>query len=172
MKIYTKTGDRGTTALFGGKRVSKYDPQIEASGALDEATSFIGSAISAMSDPSDKDFLSSIQHDLYAIMGYLAGAPFKKKEIETKTHQFEKKIDEIDKSLPPLTRFILPQGSEVASRIHISRAIIRSAERRVVAYISTKDQNDQDTSILQYLNRLSDLFFMLARKYSEKDVLT
>lgn len=172
MSIYTKTGDRGTTATFGGKRVTKYDPQIEASGALDEATSFIGMAIAAIEDGKDTQLLTGIQGDLYAIMGYLAGATFKEKNIGMQITVFEKVIDSLDTSLPPLTRFLLPQGSEPTTRLHVARAVTRSAERRVVAYISSKEQNSSDVIVLQYLNRLSDLLFMLARKYAEKEVLT
>ena len=172
MSIYTKTGDTGTTATFGGKRVAKYDPQIEATGALDEVTSFIGFALASINDQQDKAMLSAIQEDLYSIMAYLADGPFKQQTIEKNIVRCEQLIDSLEKSLPKLTRFILPQGSEASSRIHIVRAITRSAERRVVAYISTRDEKDYDTVVLKYLNRLSDLFFMLARKYSEQEILT
>ncbi len=172
MSIYTKTGDTGTTATFGGKRVSKYDSQIEACGALDEATSFIGLVIASMDKTVDVVFLSSIQEDLYMIMGYLADAPLKEKVLIKKISIIEEKIDVIDSALPPLTRFILPQGSEITSRIHVARVITRSAERRVVAYISSRTSQSADGFVLQYLNRLSDYLFMLARSYTEKEILT
>ncbi len=172
MSIYTKTGDLGTTATFGGKRVTKCDLQIEAGGALDEATSFIGLVITSISGKEDVALLSGIQEDLYAIMAYLAGGPFEEQKIIKKTVVFEKLIDELESSLPKLTRFILPQGSEQSARIHVSRAVVRSAERRVVAYLCTQKQRNQDPYVLQYLNRLSDLLFMIARKYTEREILT
>lgn len=172
MSIYTKTGDTGTTATFGGKRVDKFDPQIEACGALDETTSFIGLIIAIIEDTEDVQMLSDIQEDLYTIMGFLADAPLHEDFLTKRISLFEKRIDTIEKSLPKLTRFILPQGGEISARIHVARAIARSAERRVVAYVKNRQQKVDDSYILQYINRLSDFLFMLARKYSEKEILT
>jgi cob(I)alamin adenosyltransferase len=106
-------------------------------------------------------------------MAYLSGAPLKKEALKKAIPEFEKEIDTIDKQLPKLSRFILPQGSEATSRLHIARAMIRSAERSTVYFISQKlEQTDQDQLIVQYLNRLSDLFFMLARKFSGEEKTT
>lgn len=173
MSIYTKTGDKGQTSIFGGKRVSKADAQVEAYGAVDEATCFIGLAHEALDDAPTKKFITDIQLNLYKIMAYLSGAPLKGKELEDHIAVFEKEIDSITSALPKLTRFILPQGSEATARLHTARAMIRSAERRVVAYISTKEkQTEEDLISVQYLNRLSDLFFMLARKFSHDEKVT
>ncbi len=173
MAIYTKTGDTGTTATFGGNRVQKYDPQIEACGALDEATSFLGMVISVIKKEQDIKLLSDIQEDLYMVMGYIAGAPVQGKTLIDRIKHVETIIDTLEKQLPKLTRFILPQGTEITSRIHVARAITRSAERRVVAYIAlNKTHTEDDSVVLQYLNRLSDLLFMFARKYAETDILT
>lgn len=172
MSIYTKTGDTGTTATFGGKRIAKYDPQIEACGALDEASSFIGWVISSLSDSTDITLLSSIQEDLYSIMAYIADGPLKEAALRKKLSHFENYIDKLEESLPKLTRFVLPQGTESTSRFHVTRTMVRSAERRVVAYLASRDTTKQDSIIMQYLNRLSDVLFILARRYSEKEVLT
>ena len=158
MSITTKTGDKGSTGLFGGRRVKKYDLQVEAYGAIDEATCFIGSAFEVIDNKDVKELI---------IMGYLADAGMKSLEVEKHLKVVEKEIQKLEKSLPKLTRFILPQGSEQTSRLQIARASIRSAERRVVSFIDQKgEETKDDILILQYLNRLSDLFFMLARKYA------
>lgn len=170
MSIYTKTGDTGKTALFGGKRVWKYDPQVEAYGIADEASCFIGLAIESIQDNVVKEVLSDIQLDLYVIMAYLSGAALQKNKLLEHIQKMEETIDELDKSLPKLTRFVLPQGSESTVRLHIARAKVRSAERRIVEYVEQKKkQTDDDSLIIQYGNRLSDFLFMLARKYAEHE---
>ncbi len=173
MPIYTKTGDKGTTSLFGGKRVSKYDIQIEAYGSIDEATCFIGSVYELLSDKQTKGLLTEIQFNLYKIMAYLSGAVLQETELSSHITVLENQIDYLEQSLPKLTRFILPQGSEAASRIHIARSIIRRAERRVIEYVdSKKKRTPVDDVCIRYLNRLSDFFFMLARKYTEEEKIT
>ncbi len=173
MAIYTKTGDKGQTGLFGGKRVSKADPQVEAYGAIDEVTCFIGSAYESLDDDAIKALLTDIQLNLYKIMAYLSGAKLSVEDLEKHIKVFEQEIDYLDKKLPKLTRFILPQGGEACSRLHIARAMIRSAERRVVSYLSGKnEQTEADLATVQYLNRLSDLFFMLARRFSNEEKIT
>ncbi|MGB4965613.1 MAG: cob(I)yrinic acid a,c-diamide adenosyltransferase [Microgenomates group bacterium] len=161
MSIYTKTGDKGETSLFGKTRVSKSDPTINACGTIDELESFIGLVISKLSSTEDKELLTEIQTNLYKIMGYLVGA--RKGEMVTLSDvkALEKRIDTIQDRVPKLTRFILPQGTEVSSWFHVLRAISRRAERSIVAL-----EIDNEI-ILQYINRLSDLFFMLARQYNE-----
>jgi cob(I)alamin adenosyltransferase len=167
MSITTKTGDKGSTGLFGGRRVKKYDLQVEAYGAIDEATCFIGSAFEVIDNEGIKKLISDIQYQLYVIMGYLADAGMRAQEVDAHLNIVEKEIEYLEKSLPKLTRFILPQGSEQTSRLQIARAMIRSAERRVVAFIDQKtEQTADDILILKYLNRLSDLFFMLSRRYA------
>jgi cob(I)alamin adenosyltransferase len=170
MSITTKTGDTGETGLFGGRRVKKYDPQVEAYGAVDEATCFIGSAHDVMKDPDIKKLISDIQMNLYVVMAYLADAKLARSSLESHLTTLETEIEELENLLPKLTRFILPQGSEETSRLHIARAMVRSAERRVIAFIDTKkQQTDDDSLVIRYLNRLSDLFFMLARKFSPSE---
>ena len=173
MSIYTKTGDKGKTALFGGKRVWKYDLQVEAYGITDEASCFIGLAIESMEKIEDRQFLSDIQMDLYSIMAYLSGASLSKQKLGTNISEMEKQIDSLDKSLPKLARFVLPQGSEATARLHIARAIVRSAERRIVEYVEQqKGPSAEDSLILQYINRLSDFLFMLARKFNSSETVT
>lgn len=178
MKIYTKTGDLGETGVLTGKRIPKSELVIEVNGALDEATSFIGWAREQVEDEKVRDMLSQIQHDLYEIMGYLAGALLDVKKYEAKVTQFEKQIDVMTAALPPLKRFILPQGSEATTRLHIARTTVRSAERRVVRYVREKTKyaesktNQNDLLMIKYLNRLSDLFFTLSRKYAQIEKIT
>lgn len=173
MSIYTKTGDTGQTSLFGGNRISKANPQVEAYGAVDEATCFIGFARESLDEESMRALLTDIQQNLYKIMGYLAGAKSSLEDLNSHISIFEQEIDHIDSSLPKLTRFILPQGGEPAVRLQIARSMIRSAERRIVAFISQKkEQTETDLLIVRYINRLSDLFFMLARKFSNEEKLT
>ena len=173
MGIYTKTGDKGTTALFGGKRVSKYNPQVEAYGAIDEVTCFIGFAIESLTDKEIKSFLTEIQLDLYSIMAYLSGGPFKSDISKKHIIDMEKLIDSLEKELPKLTRFVLPQGSESTARMHLARAVVRSTERRIVEFIESKEsQSSNDLLAIKYVNRLSDFLFMLARKYNTSEKLT
>ncbi|OGK19903.1 ATP:cob(I)alamin adenosyltransferase [Candidatus Roizmanbacteria bacterium RIFCSPHIGHO2_02_FULL_37_13b] len=175
MSIYTKTGDDGTTALFGGKRVKKYDNQIEAYGSVDELSSHIGLVISKLKDKKNKDLLTLIQKDLHTMMGALGGAKTDLEERGKHVAVFEKEIDLIDKKLPKLTRFILPQGGEVASLFHIARTVCRRAERNVVHFFSNNRTIEQSSHkiIVQYLNRLSDFLFMMARLYGKgKEIVT
>ncbi|MBI4008878.1 cob(I)yrinic acid a,c-diamide adenosyltransferase [Candidatus Roizmanbacteria bacterium] len=168
MSIYTRTGDKGTTSLFGGKRVYKSDPQVEAYGSVDELNSFIGLAISKSKNKEEKAFLTSIQQDLYIIMSYLSGAKVNLKSIGIKVARFEKEIDKIEKLLPKLSLFILPGGNEISSWFHILRVICRRAERNVVRISSNYEPRTTNYElILKYLNRLSDLFFILARWHNK-----
>lgn len=161
MSIYTKTGDGGETSLFGKTRVSKSDPTINACGTIDELESFIGLVISKLQSTEDKELLTTIQTNLYKIMGYLVGA--RKGEMVTLSdvQALEKRIDAIQDTIPKLTHFILPQGTEVSAWFHVLRAITRRAERAIVSL------DIEDEIVLQYINRLSDLFFMLARQYNK-----
>ncbi|OGK42043.1 ATP:cob(I)alamin adenosyltransferase [Candidatus Roizmanbacteria bacterium RIFCSPLOWO2_01_FULL_35_13] len=172
MPIYTKTGDKGTTALFGGKRVSKADLQVEAYGSVDELTSYIGLVNSKIKNQKAKLFLIEVQKDLYKIMGYLAGSKSNIKYLDGRVKDFENKIDEIDKKLPRLTKFILPGGSELSSWFHVLRTVCRRSERSVIRYSESLEIGNWKLEIIRYLNRLSDLFFTLARSHNKgKDAL-
>jgi cob(I)alamin adenosyltransferase len=173
VKIYTKTGDDGKTSLLGGERVSKNSDRIEAYGTVDELNSFIGLAITEVHDPGVKKLLIKIQNQLF-ILGSDLAAPKTNKtsklKIQRVTPKFykeiEKAIDNFDSQLVSLKNFILPGGSKSASLLHICRTITRRAERKVVAL---KDKVIAVDNIIIFLNRLSDLFFVLARyenKYS------
>jgi cob(I)alamin adenosyltransferase len=148
MPIYTRTGEDGTTSLFGGKRVSKSDPRVDLYGSIDELNSWIGFI--------NDSRLTEIQHDLFTIGSILAGWHGDLKTIEPRIHQMELWIDEMDKKLPELKHFILPGGSRRAAQVHITRTVCRRAERIAVS-------QHADSLIIKYLNRLSDLLFTLAR---------
>ena len=167
MKIYTKTGDKGETGLFGGERISKSSPRIEAYGTVDELNSFIGLAITAVQDNSVKSLLSKIQNQLFIVGSDLAtpdSAEDIKKNI-TKTpkefyEEIEKSIDFFEENLEGLKNFIIPGGAKSASLLHVCRTIARRAERRVIALNSLEQING---NIVIFLNRLSDLLFVLSR---------
>ena len=167
MKIYTKGGDKGETGLFGGERVSKDSPRIEAYGTVDELNSFIGLALIEAKDKEVKKLLEKIQNTLF-VLGSDLSAPDNEKN---KSHnipriskinyvEIEKEIDKFDASLDGLRNFILPSGSKSAALLHICRTICRRAERKVVALNNIVNLNHD---IIILLNRLSDLFFVLAR---------
>lgn len=175
MSIYTKTGDKGTTSIYGGKRVSKDDLIIEASGSIDELSTFVGFVVNCLTDKKDSEFLIDIQKNLYLIMAYLSGAKIKLEQLSQETKKFEQLIDKYTSQLPKLNRFILNSGSKTASLFHMLRTTTRRCERRVVSYLkrSKKLNNENEKLILIYINRMSDLFFTFARKYSKnKEVLT
>ncbi len=164
MKIYTKSGDKGSTSLFGGTIVSKDDIQIEAYGTVDELNAFIGGLISSISDEALVKELEEIQPLLFDIGSHLASdgtstqyLPVLNPEM---TETLEKAIDLMTDKLPPLKSFIMPGGSVAVSQAHICRVVCRRAERRVTALANVKEVN---SLIIIYLNRLSDYFFVLAR---------
>lgn len=172
MAIYTRTGDKGTTSLFGGKRVSKIDLRIEASGSIDELTTYLGYVELKVKSEKVKVLLKETQRDLYQIMGFVAGAKIPIDNIKTRPKQFEQIIDNYSSKLPKLNRFILPGGTEASALFHILRVICRKAERRAVAAFSKK-LTTNESAILQYLNRLSDLFFIMARHFGKsKEIST
>lgn len=176
MPIYTRTGDKGTTSLWGGTRVSKSDPRVEAYASADELTSFIGFAVASIKAKKDKKTLLSIQKDLYLIMSYMAGAKVSIVYLEDRVKLFEQDIDQITSKLPKLNRFLLPGGTESGSRFHLSRIACRTAERRIISSLKKTGKsyrNGISTYVLPYINRLSDLLFTFARKYSKgKEMLT
>lgn len=167
MKIYTKTGDKGETGLFGGERVSKDSLRISAYGTVDELNSFIGYAITEVKDPGVKENLSLIQNYLFTIGSDLA-TPETEKNVklhiqrtpETFYKEIEKMIDKYESQLEELRNFILPGGSKSSALLHICRTVCRRAEREVVAL---KNSVTIGNNILIFLNRLSDLFFVLSR---------
>ena len=166
MPIYTKTGDDGTTALFGGDRVKKSDNRICAGGEIDELTSVLG-WVSISLDSDAQVLFTGIQKDLYHIMAVIAGSKQPVSQLKKQTVYFEKEIDRMEKALPKLTRFILPGGTEAASRLHVARAVCRRAERAAV-YVFNHDASPKESAeIIKYLNRLSDLLFTLARWYNK-----
>lgn len=167
MKIYTKTGDRGETGLFGGERVSKKSHRIEAYGTIDELNAFIGLAVIEVSDRSVKDLLQKIQNWLFSIGADLAtpdNEKTKKLNVFRTPEEYylyiEKEIDKYEGKLDELRNFILPGGTKGAALLHICRTITRRTERMVVALNSTVKIGN---NIIIFLNRLSDLFFVLAR---------
>lgn len=165
MPIYTRTGDSGTTSLFGGKRVLKSEELVNAYGSIDELNSWVGLIISEINIDHLKKLFSEIQSDLFTIGGNLAGGKTDLSALETRVPQMEVEIDVMDKELPELTNFILPGGCSGAAHVHIARNVCRRVERRVVA-LSQKRKIDQ--SIIKYLNRLSDLLFIVARYINNK----
>ena len=168
MKIYTRGGDAGETSLFGGGRVGKDDVRVVAMGDVDELNAVLGWAISGLPDAGVREKLESIQHDLFALGAELAtpepeggrtrpetpGLP------EGRTEELERWIDEGEASLTPLTAFVLPGGAAPAAALHLARTVCRRAERSVVRLSHV---SDVDARLVAYLNRLSDLLFVLAR---------
>lgn len=175
MKIYTKTGDSGTTALFGGSRVPKHHLRIESYGTVDELNSNIGMIRSYEIDAHSKNTLIQIQNHLFTIGATLATDPKRavlksgkerlniEKVNEEKIKLLEDEMDRMNQTLPPITHFILPGGSPLVSSCHIARTVCRRAERRATALA---EENEVDPLVIKYLNRLSDYLFVLARKLS------
>jgi len=170
VKIYTRTGDGGETGLFGGERVPKSHPRVEAYGQVDELNAAIGLALSLEPRSYCRDLLQTVQRDLFTIGAELA-APDPKKLDKTlrgrpligddEIRALEGAIDQHEATLPPLKQFILPGGVPKAAALHLARTVCRRAERAVVLL---KGEGDRSSPAVQvYLNRLSDLLFVLAR---------
>lgn len=168
MKIYTKRGDKGYTFLIGGEKVPKDDLRVEAYGTIDELSSFFGFACSRGEASEFSEILIKIQKELSKLMVILAtpsskrGKPISAHITQEDIKWIEDRIDEIEVKIPKLKSFILPGGSELASILHICRAITRRAERRVVSLKTKTDDNELDL-VITYLNRLGDLLFVMAR---------
>ncbi len=168
MKIYTKTGDSGDTGLFGGGRVSKDDPRVEAYGDVDELNAVLGLARSAELMPRIDEVLVPIQRDLFSIGALLATPDREKMQqhltkariSEERIAELEHAIDACDRELEPLQAFILPGGTQKAAALHVARTVCRRAERRV---IHLQREVEIPQIVVVYLNRLSDLLFTLAR---------
>lgn len=173
MKIYTKTGDKGKTSLFGGTRVPKYHLRIESYGTIDELNANIGLIRDQEIDTHSSKILLKIQNELFTLGAMLATPPEKEtlksgkerlnieKINNEKIELLETEMDTMNESLPPMTHFILPGGHTTVSYCHIARCICRRAER-ITTQLS--DESDINPQILMYLNRLSDYLFVLARK--------
>ena len=166
-KIYTRTGDDGTTGLVDGSRCPKHAARMEAIGAVDEANSAIGLAAVALADSPHRAVLLRVQNDLFDLGADIATpgdeftpSPMVLRMVEGQTAYLEQAIDRLNENLAPLTSFILPGGSEAAARVHVARASTRRAERKMVALAAEAPVNP---AALSYVNRLSDLLFVLAR---------
>ena len=158
-KIYTRTGDDGTTGLGDGSRVAKDDPRVDAYGTVDEANSAIGLVLATDLPEGIEALLTSVQHQLFDLGGELCipgHAAIQDADIEA----LERALDGYNADLPALKEFILPGGGEAAARCHLARTIVRRAERATVALARTETVRAEP---IRYLNRLSDLLFVLAR---------
>ena len=170
MKIYTKTGDSGTTSLLGGARVSKAHLRIEAYGTVDELNSFLGVLRDQPVNEKRLALLKEIQDRLFTLGAELATEPGKDKVVKpdllpSDIELLEKEMDEMEKDLEPLKNFILPGGHPSVSYAHVARCVCRRAERICIAL---NNESPVDSLVIQYLNRLSDFFFMLGRKIAQE----
>lgn len=175
MKIYTRTGDKGTTALFGGTRVPKHHIRIDSYGTIDELNSHLGLLRDQGIDPHSHEMLLKIQERLFTIGSILATDPEKAvlksgkerlnipKVTAEDIELLEKEMDSMNEELPPMTHFILPGGHQTVSFCHVARCVCRRGERLATALYELEPFDDM---VLQYLNRLSDYLFVLARKLS------
>jgi len=166
VKIYTKTGDSGETSLFDNTRVSKADARVDAYGEVDEVNACLGAARAAGVDADMSVLIEALQKDLFALGARLADPSARIAERVTKAaitdadvQRLEQVIDRLEATLPPLRRFILPGGSAAGALLHLARTVCRRAERRVIGLGATA----VDPTLIIYLNRLSDLLFVMAR---------
>ncbi|MDE6347503.1 MAG: cob(I)yrinic acid a,c-diamide adenosyltransferase [Bacteroides sp.] len=172
MKIYTKTGDKGTTSLVGGTRVPKTHVRLEAYGTVDELNAQLGLLVTYLLDQEDRTFLQQVQNSLFAIGSHLAtdrektglkaASIIRPEQVE----QLEREIDRLDVLLPPLSAFVLPGGSRGAAVCHVCRTVCRRAERRILALA---EQAEISSELLAYVNRLSDYLFILSRKMNQDE---
>lgn len=169
MRIYTKTGDAGETGLFDGTRISKADPRVDAYGEVDELNAWLGVARALGVSAEISDLLVEIQRDLFALGAQLAdprhkiAARVEKATLgDDRVTQLEQAIDRLEVTLPALRHFILAGGSPAGSMLHLARTVCRRAERRVVALEGV------DPIVIKYLNRLSDLLFVMARAVNRR----
>ena len=168
MKIYTRTGDAGNTGLFGGGRVPKNHPRVEAYGDVDELNAVLGVVRATEALPRIDEIIARVQRDLFSI-GALLATPDREKMAEhlekasiddARIAELERAIDDCERELDPLRSFILPGGTMKAASLHLARTVCRRAERRIVGL---GDDVEVPALVIRYLNRLSDLLFMLAR---------
>lgn len=170
MKIYTKTGDKGKTSLFGGTRVDKSHLRIDAYGTIDELNAHLGFLRDQVQNENDSDVLNKIQDQLFTIGALLASDPEKKKMKlpdlkEEDVFFLELEIDKIEEELPELKNFIIPGGHPVVSAAHIARTVCRRAERAIVLL---SVNSPVDAMLLEYINRLSDYLFVLGRHLAKE----
>lgn len=170
MKVYTKTGDKGSTALLGGTRVSKAHLRLEAYGTVDELNSYMGLLRDQEVNKDRSELLKQIQDRLFTLGAQLATAPDKNVRKVPDLHDsdlevLEKAIDQMEEELPPLKYFILPGGHQAVSFCHIARTVCRRTERATVAL---NEQEEVAEIMIRYLNRLSDYLFVLARKMGQE----
>ncbi|MDC6362773.1 MULTISPECIES: cob(I)yrinic acid a,c-diamide adenosyltransferase [Flavobacteriaceae] len=170
MKIYTKTGDQGTTALFTGTRVPKHHIRIESYGTIDELNSFLGLLRDQKIDTHSKKTIALIQEKLFTVGSILATEPKKDNRLKIPRinsddiELLEKEMDAMNENLPQMTHFILPGGHTIVSYCHIARTVCRRAER-MISYLNENESVPE--TLLSYINRLSDYLFVLARKLSK-----
>ncbi|EPR17010.1 cob(I)yrinic acid a,c-diamide adenosyltransferase [Sphingobium indicum IP26] len=167
-KIYTRTGDGGTTGLVDGSRLPKHAPRMQAVGDVDEANSAIGLAVIAIGDSLEAGWLTTVQNDLFDLGADLAtpipdgeDEPWALRIVALQVERLERQIDVMNADLAPLDSFVLPGGSAAAAAVHLARAVTRRAERSATAAAAEVALNPH---ALAYLNRLSDLLFVLARR--------
>ena len=159
-KIYTRTGDDGTTGLGDGSRTPKDAARVEAYGTVDEATSLIGLVLAGDAVPNSvRECLTEVQHDLFELGGELC-IPGHSAVTQDSIDRLERDLDALNADLPMLKEFILPGGSASAAACHVARSVVRRAERRVITLSDTEQVRDE---AVRYLNRLSDLLFVIAR---------
>ena len=160
-KIYTRTGDKGTTGLGDGRRVDKDSARIEAIGTVDELNSLIGVLIAQPAPQSINEVLTDIQHRLFDLGGELSIPSMQVIKAES-VDQLEAFLDQLNTDLPPLKEFILPGGTLPAAHCHHARTVCRRAERRLI-HLSRQEGEEVSANALKYLNRLSDLLFVIGR---------
>ncbi|MBI3622488.1 cob(I)yrinic acid a,c-diamide adenosyltransferase [Candidatus Pacearchaeota archaeon] len=171
VKIYTKTGDDGSTGLIGGNRVRKSSPRIIAYGVVDELNSSLGIALSLKLDTDIADLLTKIQNDLFVVGADLANPDLKNitNRVTDDMVQFlESNIDKLEMELSPISYFILPGGDQIASQVHMARAISRRAETSIV-YLAEIEEINKTCNI--YINRLADLLFVIARVINKRKMI-
>ncbi len=164
-KIYTRTGDKGSTGLGDGSRVGKDDLRVEAYGTVDELNSTIGLLLAAELPDAIRPLLERVQHELFDLGGELC-MPGTVLIPGSYVNRLEADLDRLNAKLPPLKDFILPGGSDAAARCHLARTVCRRAERRVVSLARDEDVNE---ATIRYLNRLSDFLFVVARLIARSD---
>ena len=165
-KIYTRTGDDGTTGLGDGSRIAKNSLRVEAYGTVDEANSAIGLVLGCASVVGDiRNCLTEVQHDLFDLGGELC-IPGHRAIEDSFVARLERQLDTFNADLPPLKDFILPGGGQAAAACHLARTVVRRAERRVCALADVEEVRNE---VLQYLNRLSDLLFVIARRQAREE---
>lgn len=168
MTIYTKKGDFGETGIYGNKRLPKDDILIQTIGSLDELNASVGYLISLVSDKNITSLLQDIQNSIFSIGAMVQAVPTKTTKNTVDTHELEHWIDIWDTQLPKLSHFILPGGGNTGAWCHMTRTICRKTERNIIAL--TKKQT-LSKNIIPYLNRLSDFFFVLARKLNAENTI-